>query len=424
MASDMYFLSARNPLATVDQRHIEEAALRVLEHPAMQAARLQAGQLFRWVMAADMSHLMSRFDGFLDEYMFHYAMRAAGNDPAYPRIMHFMSPPHRSFGRDVPGSRWGGDSPDFIYRSVATSFGPRYEIYGQETCETPPSVTFTLLEDRQASSVVMSTLDSIDMEFGPEGAFTITVDPSPANGRRNHIQTRPGCYAIWVRDALGDWATSSPNRIRVHRLDPPGRLPLGDDEMANWGAKAALDGVYYLYYLTRTSWLMEPNVMRPPTPTAALGGMPGQFSAGGRLQIGPDEALVVNLNGAGALFRNIVLTDPFWRTLDYCSRQTSLNAGQSAADADGTYTYVVSHRDPGIHNWQDACGESELRLSHRWQSFPMGEPEDEIRFAAKLVKFADLESELPAGVRRIDAAGRQRQIAQREDGCRLRFSGS
>ena len=66
------------------------------------------------------------------------------------------------------------------------------------------------------------------MEFGPDGAFTITVDPTPADGRKNHIQTQPGCYAIWVRDALGDWSPTSANRLWVRRIDPVDGPPRRD----------------------------------------------------------------------------------------------------------------------------------------------------------------------------------------------------
>ena len=419
--TDGFLLSPRNALATVDQRNIEDTALRLLAHPAMLRARATANQLFRWVMTADLGDLISEFDSFLDEYMFHYAMRAANNDPDYPKVMRFMAPPHRWFGRDLPGSRWGGDSPDFIYRVITTSYGPRYEIHGRATSQIRPTVTYSLLADRQASSIVFSTLNDVDMDIGPDGEFTITVDPSPANGRKNHIQAQPNCYAIWVRDQLGDWSTTSANDLRVRRIDPPSRAALSDDELALWGANAAEDGIYYLYLLTRTSWLQPANVMRPPAPTAALGGMPGQFSAGGRAELAPDEALLITTTANGARFRNVVMTEAYWRTWNYWDRQTSLNAGQMAADEDGRFTFVASPEDPGIHNWLDTCGRSGFRIGQRWQSFATGEPEGQMEFTGRVIKIKDVQRELPAGVKRIDSEGRKAQLLRRRQGFDQRF---
>lgn len=69
-----------------------------------------------------------------------------------------------------------------------------------------------------------------------------------------------------------------------------------------------------------------------------------------------DEALIVTANAAGALFRNVVLCDLFFMSLSYWSRTGSMNMSQMAADNDGTFTYVVTHQDPGVYNWLDTGG--------------------------------------------------------------------
>ena len=419
--SSDYALSSRNPLATRDQRMVEDRALRLIDHPLMRRSREETSRMLRMVMAADVGDAISEFDAFIDEYIFHYTMRAANNDPDYPTVMRFMTQPHHWFGRDVPGSRWAGDSPDFIYRVITTSHGPRYVIKGRATSKVRPTVTYSLLADRQATSFVHSTLNSVAMDIGPDGEFTITMDPSPANGRPNHIQTQPDCYAVWVRDALGDWSECSANLLRVYNLDEPAGEPKSDDELALWGANAARDGLYYLYWLTRTSWLQVPNQPREPRTLLDMGGMPGQWGAGFRLALKPDEAFIVTCNAGGAQFRNTQLTDFYWLTWDYWNRQTSLNAGQMAPNEDGTFTYVYAHEDPGVHNWVDLCGRADVRVGHRWQSFRNGEPDEPLFFNGKLVRFSDVERELPDGVPRIDAAGRKQQLARRKEGFDRRF---
>src|SRR5262245_46130569 len=126
-----YFLSAENPAATSDQRDLEATALRLLQRSALQKARSIATVLWRNVMGYSAREQMSRFENMIDEYVFHYALRAANSNARRPGVLRIMAPPGHWFGRDVPGSRWGGDSPDFIYRMIPIAHGSRYEIRGR-----------------------------------------------------------------------------------------------------------------------------------------------------------------------------------------------------------------------------------------------------------------------------------------------------
>jgi hypothetical protein len=419
MASDDYFLSAENPIATTDQRRAEDTALRLIARPEMQKARDMVEHLFRWVVTQDVGEQIENLPAFVDEYMFHYALRAANSDPNDPKVVRFMVPPHRWFGRDVPGSRWAGDSPDFIYRTAAISFGPRYELHGRVASDPPPKSYYSLMEDRPAAPTILSLLE--DIEIGSDGTFVITIDPSPADGRRNHIQTRPRTWQIWNRDALGDWAAESCNAMRIHRLDPPDRAPLTDEEMAERAGREAIDGVYYYYYLIRTSFLTAPNELRPPVSSHSLGGMASQYTCSASIRIKDDEAAIITASHSGATFRNAVLTDPFARTLNYWDQVTSLNSSQMAPDADGRFTYVLSHQDLGVHNWLDTSGLALVKFGQRWQSFEGGEAKETPTISSRVVKLSALDANLPQGVQRIDASGRREQIAARQAGFRKRF---
>ena len=126
-------------------------------------------------------------------------------------------------------------------------------------------------------------------------------------------------------------------------------------------------------------------------------------------------------NAAGAQFRNLVLTDAFHLSIEYWQRTSSLNMNQMAADEDGDFTFVVSVRDPGIHNWLDNGGVRRTQFGQRWQAFTRGAVNPEPWMTSRVVSFADLERELPPGVKRIDAAARAAQIAARQAGYARRF---
>lgn len=421
MTDDGYFLSGENPIANVDQRRMEDAALRILGHPDVEKAKGMASFLFREVFQRTAGEQMARFGDAMDEYVFHYAMRAAASDSQHPGILRFMTPPHHWFGRDLPGSRWGADSPDFAYRMIPVSADGRYEIRGRPTCKNPPTAFYALMADNNAAPTIISLLDGLDVEKDANGEFVITVDADPANGRNNHIQTRPGAFQIWIRDAMGDWFEQSPNALRVTRLNPPQRDPLNDEELAQWTARALLDGVYYHYYLSAGLTLRPHNEVNQPSSSAALGGMASQYTCSVNIVLDEDEALIMTASESGALFRNAVLVDVFMNTLNYWDHTSSLNSAQMEPDESGLFTYVVAHRDPGVHNWLDTTGLRQTIFGQRWQSFPGGAAKEVPTIEGRVVKFRDLESELPSGVRMTDAAGRKQQLARRRSGFDKRF---
>jgi hypothetical protein len=123
-------------------------------------------------------------------------------------------------------------------------------------------------------------------------------------------------------------------------------------------------------------------------------------------------------------FRNLVLTDAFHISIEYWKRTSSLNMDQMAPDEDGDFTFVVSARDPGIHHWLDNGGVRRTHFGQRWQAFARGAQNPEPWMTSRVVSFADLEKELPKGVKRIDAIGRHEQITAREIGYARRFEAS
>jgi hypothetical protein len=420
MALQEHSSSAENPLATADQRALEDLALRLLTRPELKKSREIVTMLWRQAVAESARDQMSRFDNMIDEYMFNYISRAVNSDTNYPRVFRFMAPPHHWFGRDVPGSRWAGDSPDFIYRLIPIGHGGRYEIRCIANGQKPPSISFQLVATR-AAPVSLGVLESVAMTPGPDGGFVVSIDETAPDGRANHLQTKPGVDHVLVRDELGDWVNQRPFDVLVKRLNAPERAPLSEEELAQRAAQFALDGIYYTYYTTRSGAGQPPNHIRVPVSSGAFGGMPTQWGTKGNLVLGEDDALLATANAAGAQFRNTMLTDLFHMSINYWSSTSSLNMLQMAPDRDGRFTYVVAHRDPGVHNWLNTNGLTRTIFGHRWQAIPRAYEGETPSVTVRVVKFKDLEKEMPAGVARIDAKGRQEQLAARAAGFKTRF---
>jgi len=192
---------------------------------------------------------MSRFEEMMDDYTFNYALKAANGDPTRPRVLRSYVPAANWFGRDVPGSRWGGDNPDNAYRLIPIAAEGHYEIHGRRMPGGIANATYALVAN-SATSVTLSLLEDRDLKLQPDGGFVITVDDRSAGGLVNHIQSKPGALFLFIRDASGDWQKETPNALRVKRLDTGPGPAASEADMAELAAKYMVADVYLLYWFT------------------------------------------------------------------------------------------------------------------------------------------------------------------------------
>ena len=80
---------------------------------------------------------------------------------------------------------------------------------------------------------------------------------------------------------------------------------------------------------------------------------------------------------------------------------------------DGTYTYVISRNDPGVHNWIDPCDMDEGMLTLRMAEFPGKRPQDDLSAKGTVVKVNELKGHLPEGTTWVTPAERAKQQADR-----------
>lgn len=411
---------ADNPVATADQRELEDRALRLLQRPEVQRARAIVTQLWRSVMAWPAREQMSRFEAMIDEYVFYYALRAVNSDALYPRVVRLMTPPGHWFGRSIPGSRWGGDSPDFVYRMMPVAAGSSYTVQGRAGSGAPFSVSFSLMAAGAAPATIAS-LDSEDLQFNADGSFTLTIDPHPAQGRTNHLQTRADVDHVLVRDVLAEWNTDVPYSLQVHTSTSPARAPLAEEQWAQRAARELVDSFYFTYFCTQSGAGQPPNQPREPSSSGAFGGMATQWGTKSNLILEADEALLITANQAGAAFRNICLSDLFFMSNEYGERTSSFNMTQMVADSSGDFSFVVAHEDPGIHNWLDTGGLRQTILGHRWQQIPASYSGEPPRLQARVIKVKALDAALDSGVCSISSEQRRVQLQARSQGYQRRW---
>ena len=402
-----------DPVATASQHEQELAALELTEHPTVKAAYRSVAET--WLGRAKASDQMCAcFDDAFAEVMFSAAMWSSNQDPLRPEVTCITRLAHPVSGRRIPGSRWGIDNPDSVYRVIPISGAERYEIHGRVGENRMTENYFTLWD---ANMGTVAVLDGRTMEVEPDGSFTITVDSDAAGGRPNHVQSTPQAHEFYIRDVLLNWDRDDANHVAVQRLGDAPRAPARTrDEQADATADMMAYFANFTGKLSHGVYKTAPNVFNLAWSADTVGAMRNQVYVMGRFDLDPGETFVVDVNDGGAEYFTVPLSNVWGTTLDIVDRTGSLNKAQSLPNDDGTYTYVISPADPGVANWIDSHGMTEGILTLRMAEFGRGGgepgPRPDLSARGRVVKLHDLETEVPT-LRRVSEADRTAQIAAR-----------
>jgi hypothetical protein len=396
-------------VATASQHEQELAALELTEHPTVKAAYRSVADT--WLGRAKASDAMrARFDAAFAEVMFSAAVWSSNQDKLRPKVSCITRLGHPVDGRAIPGSRWGIDNPDSIYRVIPISGDERYQIHGRVGAHRMTENYFTLWD---ANMGTVAVLNGRTMEVEPDGSFTITVDSDAAGDRPNHVQTTSAAHEFYIRDVLLNWHRDDPNHLAVERLGAPPTVPARTlDEQADATADMMAYFANFTGKLSHGVYKMEPNQFNLAWSADKVGAMRNQVYVMGRFDLGPGEAFVVDVSDGGAEYFTVPLSNIWGTTLELVDRTGSLNKAQSVPNEDGTYTYVISPTDPGVVNWIDSDGLSEAILTLRMAEFGPDGPAADLGARGRVIKLDDLDREVPA-LRRVSAAERATELADR-----------
>jgi hypothetical protein len=400
---------ADDAVATASQHAQELAALELIEHPTVKAAYQTVAQT--WLGRAKASDAMrERFDDAFAEVMFSAAVWSSNQDKLRPKVSCITRLAHPVEGRRIPGSRWGIDNPDSVYRVIPISGDERYEIHGRVGKNRMTENYFTLWDAHMGT---VDVLNGRTMQVDSDGSFTITVDAEPANGRPNHVRTNAEAHEFYIRDVLLDWGRDDPNHFEVQRLGgSPGTPARTLDEQAE--ATAAMMAYFadFTGKLSHGVYKMPANHFNLAWSADKVGAMRNQVYVMGRFDLAEDEAFVVDVSDGGAEYFTVPLSNIWGTTLDIVDRTGSLNKAQSAANDDGTYTYVISPTDPGVTNWIDSNGLREAILTLRMAEFGAAGPREDLGARGRVVKLDRLDAEVPH-LPRVSPEQRAAQLADR-----------
>lgn len=395
----------------------------------------------------------------VDEYAMGAAFQQQLLNPMTPTVVTQVAPPHTWYGQQVGGSRILYDNPDTVYRFMGVNMTSTYAITGRFTGALPADTNFSVLTG--LSGVTADNLSGRQIDIGPDGSFTITVSGDPASpGQRNHLQMTADTTLIAVRNTLSDWNTQPPMTLSIERLTgPPDSLfaQLGGFAIPGIGPMVTrsplltalvslipplreppvtLRGVFtavimalglgqetkYIKVATTepdTGARLAPNVLRNPTRNAEF--LATQLQSAGYFELANDQALVVTVTPGNARYFAIPVTNLWTITDNYWDEQTSLNNAQAVANPDGTYTFVISPTNAGVHNWVSTGGLNKGTISIRFQDLDLTSSVAPT-LTSQLVWVSALAAALPPTTTYVTPAERAAQLTTRRAGFDGRFA--
>jgi len=313
------------------------------------------------------------------------------------------------------------DNPDTVYRIIPIDDVSTYILYGKAHPHRPVVNDFSILSH---DWITVDNLPKEKLVLGADGGFEISVSPQPAQGRSNHLQSKPGAMQyVLVRDTLADWEKQRPNQLYVKRVETDFPTPPPSEEEI---MKSVLFHVTRWFEETirlhRLGQAQPANQLPQPEIRANYGMLVTQAYSVAYFDVRADQALVITLKTGGAGYVTVPVTNVWGITTDPVHRTTTLNTAQAAPNTDGSYTIVLSQADPGIANWLDPDGLQQGFLFLRWAAFDAaaqnaGKPAVESR----LVSLDELRRVLPAATPTVDGAFRKKQLADRARHYQGRF---
>ena len=305
---------------------------------------------------------------------------------ADPAFFWWEDVPHTIGGHTVAGVGIAGDTPDHIYRRVTVDGAHTYRLTGRiDLSSRPAFIFFEVMRGRigpialsnQGRSADMGnfvgSLSDLAMDIAPDGSFSIDIGGDRGE-RRNWLPLAEGDNTIMVREITSDWNQRAA-RLDIEQVTGERPAPATFEELKARVLATLPDYVRFWgnwHNVSREG--IEPNTLKGILPRDGGFG----YVAHLRYSLGEDEAVLLRLRSGGARYFGVHATDPWQITDDARHFQVTLNNTQARVEPDGTYSFVISPRDPGVANWVDTAGMHNGYVILRWQGAPPDFPVNEV----------------------------------------------
>lgn len=398
-----------NPIDTPDQRRIELEALKVYADPRAQATI--ADRRAYWLEKEQPGAGQRRaFDSYFEEAVFGSILWSLNTDPERPAVRTISRIPHRLGDVHVPGTRWGIDNPDSVYRTIPISGAERYVIRGRVHYPRLTENYFTLWNAHMGT---VDVLDGKSLVLEKDGSFEIFVDCDDKGDRANHVKSSPEAVEFYIRDVVTDWANERPSELSIERLGGAPKRPERSFDQKVADAQALIvKNVDNTIRWNRQALDKPVNMFDFVIDRDTDGALRNQVYIMGHFNLQDDEGLLIEVDLGGAAYFIAPITNLWGTTNDIVHENGSLNLTQMKRDSDGAVRLLVSREDPGVWNWLDTSDMQDGIMTLRWAEFETGRPGANLKATGRVIKLADVAKEMPKSVK-VTPAERRKQLEER-----------
>jgi hypothetical protein len=268
---------------------------------------------------------------------------------------------------------------------------------------------------------VLQDIDLDELSLGPDGAFEVLFSRERPPGHEGDWRAlTAGARLLATRQIAYDWLHERDAILMIERLDVPvsAPRPAADESarrlelLAQWPLRVTH---LWLRLLAELGDKAMVNCLRVNR-FAEVGGLATQCYYEGLFELRADEALIIESELPEQHFYwSVLLTDPLFRTVDFVTRQSSLNGFQARVDGDGRVRCVIAASDPGVPNWLDCGGHLKGSIQWRWNrcsAFPQP--------SVRRVLRDELRRHLPADTPAVSPAEREERLRLRLRGAQQR----
>ncbi len=340
----------------------------------------------------------------------------------------YADPDYPAFARMTePSMKWGLDCPDCLYLYASVRGDATYRIHGNRGSANHIDIQVNyghFSSGDIGSWGTISSMNGLDLQNEADGSFDLHLGGEPRNGeqrRGNWLALAPNAEFVLVRQYFNDWERERPADLYIERIGATYPAPAPTPEqiaarfarLRDWIAKS---GALW-ERMSKAALRMPANSLNVylPQDSDKRAGLQGQAYGIGNFVCAPEEAVIVEFTPPACRHWSLSLANWYWESLDYATRQTSLNGHQAMLDGDGVFRGVIAHSDPGVANWLDTSGLSTGTLTAR---FLLADAAPKISFRVK--PLADVAAALP-NAPCIDAAARARVIDARRRAVERRY---
>lgn len=307
----------------------------------------------------------------------------------------------------------GFDNPDFTYINVGPiSAEYSYRIFGKRG--TVPYLSMQVFDNALGGTEFMT---SEDLVVEPGGNYEVILSATEPEGASNWLRLKESAFFFVLRNGFYDWNNEVEASVQVEVIAGPisGPVPhLTPEEFVDDVDQLSrrINFIPSSILRARDGW--PSNDLNQPDP-GAFGiegaGIPTAVSSAGRYELADDEAMIIETPMPDVVHGGIQLGNLWVESIDYQTRQTSLNWFQSTPDSDGIIRYVLAHEDPEVPNWLDISGHPNGGIFMRWQN-PSEESYPD-KPTVKVVAFDEIQANLPTDHPSVTADARAEILEQR-----------